>query len=77
MVGGGDYDCRVEYPVWPQETTRDPPWRPQETTEVNSRAQILAQDTESSPLTTPPGTLKLRFFGEKNYSKFRGKLPNV
>ena len=41
------------------------PWRPRETTEARSRAQILAQCQESSPLTTSPGPLKLRLFAEK------------
>ena len=40
------------------------PWKPRETTEASSRAQILAQYPESSPLPTPPGPLKLRLFGE-------------
>ena len=43
------------------------PWRPLEAleaTESSSRAQILAQLTKSSPLTTPPGPLKLRWFRE-------------
>ena len=41
------------------------PWRPRETTEASSCAQILARYPKSSPLPTPPGPLKLRLFGEK------------
>ena len=37
--------------------------RPREATEASSRAQILAQYPESSPLPTPPGPLKPRWFG--------------
>ena len=39
---------------------REAPWRQREATEASSRAQIMAYDTESSPLTIPPGPLKLR-----------------
>ena len=35
-----------------------------EATEASSRAQILDWTPKSSPLTTPPRTLKLRLFGE-------------
>ena len=39
--------------------------RPLEATEDNSRAQIWARLPTSRPLTTPPGPLKLRLFGEQ------------
>ena len=55
----GDYYRRVEYHGRPRETTGGP----RETTEAISRAQILAQYPESSPLPTPPGPLKLSLFG--------------
>ena len=38
--------------------------RPREARGASSRAQILAWRRESGPLTTPPGILKLRLFGE-------------
>ena len=41
---------------------------PLEATEASSRAQILAQQREYTPLPTPPGRLKLRVFGENNKS---------
>ena len=42
------------------------PWRQREATVASSRAQILAQDREPSPVTTPPGHLKLHLFREIN-----------
>ena len=38
-------------------------------TEAISRAQMLARPPKSSPLTTPPGPLKLRLFGDKSFPK--------
>ena len=38
---------------------------PREATDASSRVQILARQRKSSPLTTPPGPLKLRLFGNK------------
>ena len=49
--------------IWRREAEGDR-GRPRVTTASSSRAQVLAPDTEPSPLTTPPGPLKLRLFGE-------------
>ena len=37
-------------------------------TEASSRTQILAPPSKSSPLSAPPGPLKLRLFGEHGIS---------
>ena len=44
---------------------REAPWRPRETLEASSRAQILAQSPESNPRPTPPGPLKCRLIVEQ------------
>ena len=47
--------------------------RKQRTTQASSRAQMFARCLESSPLTKPPDTLKLRLFGETyaNYENMK------
>ena len=52
----GDYHRRVAYHG-----------NPRETTEASSRAQILAPDLESSPLTSPPGPPTLRLFRKQTF----------
>ena len=42
-------------------------WRPRDTIEAGSRAQIVAWPTESNPLTTPPRPRKLHLLGEVSY----------
>ena len=51
--------------------------RPLEATEASSRAQILAQLPKSSRLTTPPGPLKLRLFGELRSRKHIPSFSSV
>ena len=53
------------------------PWRPRKATEACPRAQILARPPKSSPVTTPPGPLKLRLFWEKVKLRFQGRLRHT
>ena len=46
------------------------PWRPREATEASSCVQILTWPPKSSPLTTPPGPLKLSLRKSKSKVKF-------
>ena len=58
VVGGGGRWCWVVVVVGSS-------WRPREATEASTRVQILAWPPKSSPVTTPPGPLKLRLCGEQ------------
>ena len=60
-----------------QDLAMQAPGRPREATDASSRAQILAWCPKSSPLTKPPGPLKLlHLFGEwiSNLTCMRKKL---